>query len=231
MATSTSTLLQVVNQVLLNVGERSVTNFLTPTAQKARDYVIESLKELEQRDDWEFLRDTVNATSWVSPGIATLPAHQRIHAVQYLVPNSTASAVNRVYVAFLDTPSFARLNPTPITATDISYYPNVYTILDDARVQIHPYPNDTTTQNRVTFHITRTFTLPTLISDFLPIPERLTPLVVRLASSLMATRHLGDANMGQMYRGEYEALLRMVRAREQRTPTPGTNMFKRRVPR
>jgi hypothetical protein len=231
MATSTSTLLQIVNEVLLNVGERRVTNFLTPTSQKAQTYVIESLKELEQRDDWEFLRDTVNALSWTSPGIATLPPHQRLHAVQYLIPDAASSAVNRVFVAFIDTPSFTRLNPTPITLNDRSYYPSVYTILDDARVQLHPYPDDVTTQNRVTFHITRTFALPSLVSDFLPIPERFTPLVVRLASSLMASRHLDDQNVAQLFRGEYEAMLRIVRAREQRTPTPGTNMFKRRVPR
>jgi hypothetical protein len=231
MATSTSTLLQIVNEIILNVGERVVNTFDTPTARKAKQYVLEALKEFQIRDDWEFLRDVVVASSWTSPGVALLPTYQRLHAVQYTVPNSSGSAINKVFVAYLDRPSFARLNPTPITLLDTAYFPTTYTILDDDRVQLHPYPSDSTTQARVSFHITRVFTLPTLVTDFLPIPERFTPLIVRLASSLMAARHLGDAEMASMFRNEFESTLRQVRAREQLTPSSGTNMFRRRVQR
>lgn len=231
MATSTSTLLQVVNEVLLNVGERLVNVIETPTALKAKQYVLEALKEIESRDDWEFLRDVVTATSWTVPGIATLPVYQRLHAVQYLIPNSGASAVSRIFVAYLDRPSFARLNLVPITQLDNAYYPTAYTILDDSRIQVHPYPSDVATQARVTFHITRSFTLPGFASDFLPVPERLTPLVVRLASSLMAARHLDDSESAAIFRKEFEGTLAIVRAREQLTPTTGTNMFRRRVQR
>lgn len=229
MAASTSTFLQVINEVLLNVGERQVNSFDTPTATKAKQYVLESLKELETRDDWEFLRDVVVATSWSSPGIATLPTYQRVHAVQYTLPSAGSSVVNRVFVSFIDRPSFSRLNPTPFTNADTNYFPTTYTILDDARIQLYPYPNDTTTQGRVSFHITRSFTLPSLVGDTLPIPERLTPLVVRLASSLMAARHLDDADSAAMFRKEFEGSLSIVRAREQLTPTSGTNMYRRRV--
>lgn len=231
MATSTSTLLQIVNEVLLNVGERVVNTFDTPTAQKAKQYVLEALKEFQIRDDWEFLRDVVSASSWTSPGIATLPTYQRLHAVQYTIPLSSGAAINKVFVAFLDRPSFSRLNPTPITQLDTAYYPTSYTILDDNRVQLHPYPSDVTTQLNVSFHITRAFVMPNLVADFLPIPERLTPLIVRLASSLMASRHLDDQDSASMFRNEFEGTLRLIRAREQLTPSAGTNMFRRRVQR
>lgn len=231
MALSTSTLLNVVNEVLLNVGERTVNTFDTPTARKAKQYIIEALKELQLRDDWEFLRDVVPALSWAVPGIATLPTYQRLHSVQYTLPLSSGAAMNKVFVSYLDRPSFARLNPTPITLLDTSYFPLSYTILDDARVQLHPYPSDITTQAFVSFHITKAFVLPTLVGDFLPIPERLTPLIVRLASSLMASRHLDDGDSAQMFRSEFEGMLSIVRAREQLTPTTGTNMFRRRVQR
>lgn len=231
MAVSTSTLLSVVNEVLLNVGERVVNSFDSPTARKAKQYVVESLKELQLRDDWEFLRDVVPALSWTGLGIATLPTYQRLHSIQYTIPNSAASAVNKVFVAYLDRPSFARLNPTPITLLDTAYYPTTYTILDDDRVQLHPYPSDVSTQARVSFHITKAFVLPTLVGDFLPIPERFTPLIVRLASSLMASRHLDDANAASMFRNEFEGMLAIVRSREQLTPSTGTNMFRRRVQR
>lgn len=231
MATSTSNLLSVVNEVLLNVGERVVNSFDTPTARKAKQYVIEAVKEFQTRDDWEFLRDVVAAQSWGALGVATLPPYQRLHSVQYTITASNATP-NKVFVAFLDRPSFARLNPVPLTAaTNNAYFPTNYTILDDERVQLHPYPNDVITQALVSFHITKAMIMPNLITDFFPIPERLMPLIVRLASSFMAARHLDDGEMASMFRNEFEGTLRQIRAREQLTPTTGTNMFRRRVQR
>lgn len=229
MALSTTNFLGVVNEVMLNVGERVVNDFTTPTARKAKQFVIEALRELQLRDDWEFLRDFVNAASWASPGIATLPSYQRLHAVQYLVPNTGSAAINKVFLSYLDRPSFERITPFAFLNTDVNMLPDSYTMLDDARIQVKPYPNDTLTQARVSFHITRAMTMPNLTTDFLPIPERLIPLVVRLASSIMAARHLDDINMSQLLRNEFEAMLRQIRAREQLTPSTGTNMFRRRV--
>lgn len=231
MATSSSNLLQIVNEVLLNVGERVVNSFDTPTARKAKQYVIEALKEFQSRDDWEFLRDVVSAQSWGILGIATLPTYQRLHAVQYTLPQ-LGGIPNKVFVAYLDRPSFSRLNPVPLTiATNNAYFPTNYTVLDDERVQLHPYPNDVITQGLVSFHITRAMVMPNLVTDFFPIPERLMPLVVRLASSFMAARHLDDGESASMFRNEFEGTLRLIRAREQLTPTTGTNMFRRRVQR
>ena len=52
-----TTVLQVINQTLLNIGERSVTGITTPTGQLAFNALSEALRDLETVHRWDWLYD------------------------------------------------------------------------------------------------------------------------------------------------------------------------------
>jgi hypothetical protein len=220
MTSSTSTMLQVVNKVLLNVGERQVTAFTSPTALKALNAVEEALREIENLDDWSWTRSEVTASSW-SNEVATLPTFQRIHQVTYQVDTNS-----RREVSFIDKQSFNLTSLRAFNSTqDVGSY---YTIIDDNTIALNPYPTDATTRGNFKFLVSLPLVIGLLPASVLPVPERLILMVVKLASYLMAVRHLDDTNIAKNFRSEFEAVLSMVRSRETLLPTRGTNMFKRR---
>lgn len=220
MTSSTSTMLQIVNKVLLNVGERQVTAFTSPTALKALYAVEEALREIENLDDWSWTRQEVTATSWVNE-VATLPLFQRIHQVTYQV-----SATTRRELVFLDKQSFNLTDLQPFGSTsDVGRY---YTIIDDNTLAVNPYPTTAPSRLLFKFLVTTPLVISLLPTSTLPVPERLILLVTKLASYLMAVRHLDDTNIARNFRSEFEAQLVMIRTRESLTPSRGTNMYRRR---
>lgn len=222
MTNSTSTLLQVVNKILLNVGERQVTSFQSPIALKALNSVEEALREIENLDDWSWTRQVVTATSWNNE-VATLPVFSRIHDV-YFVSSSFKSALT-----FIDSVEFALSNNYPFTVDTVpNTFGRYYTINNDSTVSVLPYPNDSTTRSYIKFVISSSLTIPTLTTDTLPLPERYVVLVIKLASYNMAVRHLEDPNIARNFRSEFEASLAMLRNRGNLIPTSGHNMYRSR---
>ena len=222
MANSTSTLLQVVNKILLNVGERQVTSFQSPVALKALNSIEEALREIENLDDWSWTREVVTATSWVNE-VATLPTFTRIHDI-YFVSSSFKTALT-----FIDSVEFALSNVYPFTIDNVpNTFSRYYTINNDSTVSVQPYPNDTTTRSYVKFVISSSLSIPQLITDTLPLPERYVVLVIKLASYNMAVRHLEDTNVARNFRSEFEASLAMLRSRGNLIPTSGHSMYRQR---
>lgn len=222
MTNSTSTLLQIVNKVLLNVGERQVNSFQSPIALKALNSVEEALREIENLDDWSWTREVVTASSW-SNEIATLPVFSRIHDVYFVSPSFKSA------LTFIDNVEFALSTNYAFTVDTIpNTFARYYTINNDSTVSVLPYPNDTTTRGYVKFVISSSLSIPQNTTDTLPLPERYVVLVIKLASYNMAVRHLEDTNLARSFRSEFEASLAMLRNRGNLVPTSGHNLYRSR---
>ncbi len=89
MAVSTTTLLQAVNRVLLDVGERRVTNLTSPPAEKAKNYLQEALRYLTTVHDWEWLYNKVVASNWIGDTF-TVPTAQQVRGVSWLDANNVS---------------------------------------------------------------------------------------------------------------------------------------------
>ena len=82
MEYSKTNLLEAVNKVLENIGERRVLSVNTPVARKAVEAVKDSVIDIASLNDWEWLKQWIPAQSWTNER-ADLGDTQRIHAVQY----------------------------------------------------------------------------------------------------------------------------------------------------
>lgn len=215
-----TTVLQVINQTLLNIGERSVTGITTPTGQLAFNALSEALRDLETVHRWDWLYDYLPAVSWVAE-TATLDNIRTLQTVQL---GSSSDGFRELHYV---TPSEFDARPlTPYTGkTDAALY---YTITGNNEVRINPYPSDSESRSRVRFYATRALYLPNDITSVLTIPDRFIPLLVKRASYLMALRHLDDESAARAFNMEFQELAQRYRDGERKIPTKGLNMYRRR---
>lgn len=184
MATSTTTLLDAVNDVLLHVGERQVTTFNSYPAQKAVNFCQEALLELLDANDWKFNRDKVTADSW-SNEVATLTEVRRLLGVSIQFSNGVRGVLNEVTFD-----EFNQYNPTE----GIPYY---FWFENSTTVHVHPYPS-AAEQANVLFDVIEIPTTPTAVDDTFPIPQRFIRFITTYATARMKQDHLDDANNAQL---------------------------------
>lgn len=222
-ANTTSTLIEVVNRVLLDVGERQVTTFTPVAARKALAYVKDAFVSIQNFHDWEWLRAVKTPDSWLVDE-AVITDSRRIRRVTY---QTSASDVSYHEVPATDGVSYDHYGLQSFSSTDnVGSRPMRYTIVDEQTIKMNPYPTDTSTQNRVIVHYVAHLNPPVGTSDVFQMPERFVPTLLKFAVSMMYTRHLGDFNASQSLQQEFLSDLTGFRARENSSPTTGTNMFR-----
>lgn len=199
MATSTSTLLEVINQVLLNVGERELPNIANfVTARKALNSLKAAVNEINVSNDWLFLRDVVQADSWVL-NEATLPSHSKLLSVLASYDGASYYVVSQVpLVRFL----MCSLIPFATNRT----IPEMYAVKNDAVVLLNPYPVEVEDRERLRFQILRRIEIPTTDGGFFNVPEEFIQLIVYKTSSLFATAHTGELDVSARYAQLYESV-------------------------
>jgi len=219
MASSSTTLLEAINRVLLDVGERSVLNVSSPVSRKAQAYLGEAVYTITSYADWDFTKGRINAISWAGD-TANLGDIQRITGVYY---GTTTNAYRPI--TWVDVRDFDLSAPTPYDDSFLSH-PRIYTISGYGEVRLNPYPTGATGQSRIFFHVVKDLYPPTLPEGTFPIPERFMPLIIKKATALMLHRHLDDGASAQVVEAEFEALMGRLRARERGVSTGDLNMFR-----
>lgn len=229
MPTSTRTLLEVLNSVLLSIGERTVTNSTATLGQMALDCIRESLIEVSTSYGWNELRDVINASSW-SGDSATLPTTvSRIQGVNWYsspdgLPESTYDYA-RLAIEFTTLDTYLRYPLTPYT-NSAQNRPRWYTIVDVNTVRVNPYPNDATEQGKITFDVYKLLELPTLDSDVFSCSDQLLNVVQHKAASLMAIKFLSDYNLAKVFDEKSEKNRRTLMVSDSGYPSSGYTLFR-----
>ena len=225
--TSTSTLLDVMNRVLLDIGEIRVAGLTTPVAEKARDYIQIAYRDVIEAYEWDFLRDKITATTWVG-NTATLSNTKHVHDVTWYY-NNGQGYTTEYPLRFIDEVSFNRIYPQAFSSVaSTAYRPNAYTVLDSNTVRINPYPTNSEGQSLVFFYISKTLPAPAATNNFFQIPEEYLDLVRFRAGAMLARLHAEDDATAGYLNAEYENRMRKYRLNRDRTPSNTTNLYKSR---
>lgn len=219
MASSTTTLIEAVNRVLLDCGERAVTSITSPASLKAKEYLRDALTYVQSVHDWEWMYDKKIATGWVNE-TANVDCQQIRAAFWY-------NGYQNEPIMYLDAPSFDLQVLHPFsTATDSAQRVRYWTISSYNTVRVNPYPTNSDGQSRITFHVINNLVFPNTETATFPIPEKYMTLLYARAGYLMAIRHLEDRTAAQFYDKDFQELVLRYRSQENKTPTRGVNMYR-----
>lgn len=213
MATSTSTLLTVVNRVLINANERTIANTTTLIGQQVKESIRMALLMLASTGHWAWTEDRINATSW-SSGVATLPTNvSLIRSVAWDNDDGVLIPLRYVQRQVFD----------QIVAD--SYNSNTgralwYTITDTNVVRVNPYPTTVGEQNKIWFYVVETIDLPASDAGTFPIPEEFIPTLVVMATQFFLKRDQED------YLDVAMQELNRKLTRNMRTPQTEMNLYR-----
>lgn len=224
-ATSTSTLLDVVNDVLLDVGERRVTSLTAPFAQKAAKYVQDAVREIQRFHNWSWLYDTITPTSW-SGNTATLDNVNRILHVSW---DNSSSGAAYWRLKYLDPEEYdAQIIADSFDSTvETATYPRVWSISSRNTIKVNPYPTDAAGQARVKVYVIRDMVPPTAPTGTFPLPEDHVSLLNKYATAQMYYHHLDDKQGASGLKQQFDEQLAYIRARESKNPGGYMNMYRR----
>lgn len=228
-AASTTTLLDMINKVLLDVGERRVTAITSPTAQKCKEYIQDSLIELQTMHDWEWLYSTITPSSWNLDTVTITGVQRVLYASWVNLPSgNTSNPYTRLI--YLDPESYdATVSVLGFSSVvETASRPFYWTFTEYNTFKISPYPTDAAGQARVKLYVVLAMEPPTTNTGVFPIPEYLIPLLRYLADSKMYEHHLGDMNGAQSSFQKFQMLLNQYRTRQAKHPVGGQmSMYKR----
>lgn len=215
MATSTSTLLQVVNRVLINANERTVVDTTTLVGQQVKEAIRMATILLFGSSHWIFTQSKVNASSW-SSGRATLPTTTvQIRSVAWDNGDSIL-----LPVPYLRPDEFDRYDATQ-SYSDNTGRPAYYTIRDYNLVDVFPYPTTVGERAKIWFYTKAFVDLPSSDSSTFSVPEYAINMVVLKATELYMKRGESDYMMNAAYE------MQKVMASQITMPHTAWNMYRR----
>jgi hypothetical protein len=214
---TTSTLLNLVNRTLLNIGERQITSFSqSDVARKAVSAVQDAIKDVANSYDWDFLTNKGLASSW-NLDVATVNNVQRITNVKYTdVPGGGNRELTQLSIEQIDS-----------MATTQTGYPMFYAIVGDGSVKVLPFPSGVTEQNKYTFYYVSDVPLPVNETDVIQFfPERYCQLITYRATFQLSMTLIDDKNSASVWGNLYQNLLAKTRARDGDNSKSYSNMFR-----
>lgn len=226
MTQSITNLLQVVQQVLRNIGERPVVNLNVPRTnviQKTVDTIKDGLREVEMMSDWTWMREQVRATTWVNQA-ATVPNILRLYGVHY---NPPAPALTQLSypIPQISLEHFQTYTSTPLTNT--WNYPQYFAYLNADTYFFNPYPLTPAQQNAIVFTVQRETLMPTLETGTFGMPERYITLLINHVCYMMAVRHLDSTSTAAAFANEVSRLLPTMIQRDQAALPGASNAYRR----
>lgn len=220
MATSTSTLLEVVNRVLLNANERTLTTTTPLIGQQVKECIRSALYQMTKLGEWTWTQAKVNASSWSSQ-VATLPATtQRVKAMSWDNDDGILIPIQFISRSLFDGYELEAY-------TDNTGRPNYWTIVDYNVVHVNPYPNSAGERIKIWFYTNKYISLPSSDSGTFDMPEEFTNLLVLGATSMFYKRHMEDINVSRAFEDEFVVELQQARARQMTIPAQSFNLYKR----
>lgn len=212
MATSTSTLLDVVNQVLIECQERSVSAISSNVAQIAKTQVQRAFEEIQEWHEWEWLRELQTPETW-DIDKASFTNIRKIDNVFYKTSVNT-----HIPIPFIDLRGYLNSQLTSFSSSSTSnLQPRFWTKVDEDTIRINPYPTDTTNRVKVLVDFLRYQTPPVTDAQTFNCPERFIHLLVKLATSKTAFK-LGHNDLAQSSGLEFRDLLRIYQNKEDGYP-------------
>lgn len=187
MATSTSTLLDVVNRVLINANEKPITATTTLVGQQVKESVRMALMMIVNQSHWEWTQDKINASFW-STQTATLPTTTSL--IRSVAWDNGDGVL--IPLQYLIRQSFDQIAVDSYNATTNPGRALYYTITDYNTVLINPYPSVLAEQNKIWFYITKTIALPASDATTFSVPEEFIPTVVLMATQFFLKRDQED---------------------------------------
>lgn len=198
---SSSTLLTVVNKVLIASSERE----LSATAGNLLGSKVKLAVELALNDlslyDWPWLQKRINATSW-STDTATLATNVR-NVKEVLWDTSVGSFTNKIVVPYVDDIDYehydleASTGATPLRWTfSKDSGPNV--------VRVNPYPSTVALQARCYFTVAQTLSIPAADATTFAIPEQFIPLLIKGATAYFHQMQTENPNLVNIWKQELQ---------------------------
>lgn len=214
---SISTFIQAANAVLLDIGERPITNFGSNLGLKVKSALVTATYEVGGLEDWNFLQTTKNADAW-EDNRAILNNRRRLYRVLH-----RPSLEDRFFeVKYILPEVFERLR---IVSGNVPFH---CTTDRELSVLVNPYPTTNDERVKYWFVTAEVLTPPALPTDKFACPERFLELIKKRALYLMALRHLDDSAMASMFNSEYEVMAQRLRDTERSNPIGTLNLYRRR---
>lgn len=213
MATSTSTLLEVCNDVLLGVNERPLANLSSTIGLQVKAAVRQALRTICLDGTWNWLEDRVNASSWTG-NTATLPTTVvRVHDVSILQSNRYLT------IPYVQTRNEFEENVV-YSYSDTTTRPFAWYADEPNIIRVNPYPTTVAAQNLIFFNVINYTDIPSGDSGLFAIPETFIPALTVRAKAEFSLSRSEDLNLFSTYMGLYEKELTQLRAN---TRTPKIN--------
>lgn len=220
MATSSSTLLQVANAVLLAVNEREVAALNTQQGQQLKNCIRMTVKQLQEESDWPWLTAQLNGT-WTG-NLVTFSNTSRIKSVFW--QNVVGSTSHNIYIRAVDRLTFDGI---ALSSYSSAGRPRYWCIEEHNSIRVVPYPTVLVEQNKIFANVSLTIPMPVGDNDTFNIPETYMELVKLLATGLYALQHLDDKETYGIYLGLYQQHLSSYRSRHYNSPGQAMNLYRR----
>lgn len=214
------TLLQLVNRVLLDVGERQVTSIASSTSLKAKAYIQDAFNDIQMFHNWEWL----NVSSGVSAFTNEATTAENLRRIRTVFWNNGTTFVSIPWIPYEDFVS-RELVAMDNTLPPAEVIPEVYTILDDTTILFNPYPTTENQRNAIKIDGIKYITSPENDLDIITLPDRYVNTLIKRAVYMMLIRHLGELDSAQSMNFEFETVMQRFRDQENRTPMKGTSMY------
>lgn len=217
---STTTLLEAINRVLLDVGERQVTSISNPASRKAKEYLADAYEDMQMFHNWEWLHAFRAVNSFTNEQ-TTIDNCRRIRAAYWFTGD------RYIHIDWTPFTHFKRVELSSFNTTDNpATRPRLFTFLDESRLLFNPYPTDDAGRDKIRVEIISYSPPPQNPTDTFECPERFMNALYKRAVYMMTARHLGDLNAAQLIEGEFQQVLQRFRDQENKTTMKGTNMYR-----
>jgi hypothetical protein len=221
-STTDTNLLEAVNRVLLDVGERQVTTITNSASRKAKAYLQDAFRDMQDFHDWSWSYREFTAVSWDNEK-AAYGKLKRVREVYW----DTGSNNPRTRIDYVPVSTFELYSLESFNSTDNpNSKPLRYCILDEDTLKFNPYPTDVNAQTQIVVFGYEFFDPPETNDEKFDMPERFVSILVKRAVYMMLLRHLGDFNAAQLHQGEFELQLKYQKDKEFKMPTGGISMHR-----
>jgi len=212
---ATRTLIEAINDVLLQVGERPTSSLTSPVSRKAFLAIEAALNDINAANDWLFKKLNVPITQRTVE-IHTVPGLERLDRLHY---RNAESGQETLLYHMSPAELYGTYKVEPGT-------PQAYALIDDETIAILPYPE---VLNVIIVYGTRSIAMPQGSADLIDVPDRFYSLVMTRALYHMLTTHLSDTQAAGVKDLEYQRQVRQLIRKETATTRQNRNLYRRRT--
>ena len=219
MSQSQTTLLQAVNIILPNIGEKKVTALSSSTSLKCQQNIKEAFQDIQTEFNWSWMLVDSSVDSWNAEA-AFINEIIDTQLVYWQTDN------NKIPLSFVHYDQFY-LNQLQ-AFTDDSNRPNCYTTSTDKKILVNPYPTDVAGRARLKVSCWKYLSAPEIATDVFSCPESFIFTICKLTESYMLSRHLGDNQAASIALSAYKHKLSQLKIKQRPSTTRNSSMYRRR---